>query len=158
MVASCHIRKYMKSNKRRKRVKALSSTLKREVVRVNTYKLECFPYLVLLILIVGYMYNMLLFTDVYYFFSMLMARLWWPCYDTLVYDLTLSSRDVTDRSYKWWSFVALRTEGKSVRIFKCATFLMLLSLHLVSCHLNCLRFGFEACPSCWCNSFSAAKV
>ena len=53
----------MKSKKRRKMVKALSSTLKREVVGVDTYKLECLPYLVLLILIVGYMYNMLLVTD-----------------------------------------------------------------------------------------------
>ena len=75
MVASCHIRIYMKSSKRRKMVKALSSTLKREVVGVDTYKLECLPYLILLILIVGYMYNTLSVPEVHCLFSLLMARL-----------------------------------------------------------------------------------
>ena len=112
MVTSCHIREYMKSKKRRKMVKALRS--KWEVVRVDTYILKCLLYLVIvmLILIVGYIDNMLLVTDVYYLLSLLMARLWWPWYDTLVYYITLSSGDIIDRQYRWWSFFALHT-GKN---------------------------------------------
>ena len=40
MVASCHIREYLKSNKRRKMVKALRSTSKWEIVGVDTYIVE----------------------------------------------------------------------------------------------------------------------
>ena len=32
-------------------------------------------------LIVGHIYNMLLLIDVYCLFSLLMTRLWWPCYN-----------------------------------------------------------------------------
>ena len=40
-----------------------------------------------------------------------MACLRWPCYDTLVYDLTWSSGDIIDSHYRWWSFFALHTGG-----------------------------------------------
>ena len=68
MVTSCHIREYTKSKKRRKIVKALRSTLK-WVVRVDTYILKCLLYLdiVMFILIVSYIDNMLLVTDIYLF-------------------------------------------------------------------------------------------
>ena len=53
----------------------------------------------MLILIVGYIENTFLVTDVYCLFSFFMARLGWLCYDTFVYDLTLSSGDIIDRPY-----------------------------------------------------------
>ena len=56
LMASCHIREFIKSNKRWKMVKALRSNLKREVVGVDTDIVECLPYLVMLILIAGYIY------------------------------------------------------------------------------------------------------
>ena len=58
---------YMKSEKRRKIVKALRSTLKWEVDRVNTHILKCHLHLVAIILIsiVGYIDNMLLATILY---------------------------------------------------------------------------------------------
>ena len=72
----------------------------------------------LLILIMPY-YDMMLVTDMYCLFSLLMAHLWWPCYDALVYDLTLSSRDIIDRHYRWWSFYAFRTGGMSENLEAC---------------------------------------
>lgn len=77
MGASCHIREYMKSKEERKMVKASRPILIGEVVRFYTYILKCHLYLVviMLILIVGYIHNMLLVTDVYNLFSLLIAIL-----------------------------------------------------------------------------------
>ena len=125
MVASCSIREYMKSKKRRKMVKALKSTSKWEIVGVDTYMVECLLYHVMWILIVGHIYNFLLVTDVYCLFSVLMAHLWWPCYDALVYDLTLSSGDIIDRHYRWWSFYALHTGGMSESLELCNNLIVL---------------------------------
>lgn len=72
----------------------------------------------LLMLIMPYN-DMMLNTDVYCMFSLLMARLWWPCYDALVYDLTLSNGDIIDRHYRWWSFYALHTGGMSENVEAC---------------------------------------
>ena len=48
-----------------------------------------------------------------------MARIWWPCYDTLVYDLTLSNRGIIDRSCRFWRFLTLHMGGMSENLEVC---------------------------------------
>ena len=123
---------------------ALRSTSKWDIVGVDAYIVECLLFLVMWILIVVHIYNMLLVTGVYCLFSLLMVRLWWPYYDALVYDLTLSNGDIIYRHYMWWNFYALHTGGMSENLKACNIIFLFLTLHVVSLHLNYLCFWLEA--------------
>ena len=103
-------------------------------------------------LIVGCMYNLLLDTDVYCLFPCWRLVSDGPAMTRLVHDFTLSSRDVVDRSCRFWSFLALHMGGgSSENLDACPV----RTIFDATCdfELKVCMFWLRHESSFWCNSF-----
>ena len=73
-----------------------------------------------------------------------MACLWWPCYDTLVYDFTLSSRGIIDSTCRFLEFICIAYGGLSENLDTCHVLTNFDASRVLNCNWVC--FWFEACP------------